>query len=134
MFCLNISDTCDLFRKIFNYFHLTMGTIKWWTRGTLFFFRQWGYNMLCPPHFLFSLRNILVSHQPAPPHFTTKLRPCTWTMYKLKGSDLGGNVSQQTSCGRNLGLSQNKRKKTFRWIFIFFIYTRYPLPLMLNMW
>jgi len=56
------------------------------------------------------------------------------TMYKLKGSDLGGNESQQTSFRRNLGLSQNKRKKTFRWIFMFFIYTRYQPPLMLNMW
>jgi len=35
-------------------------------------FRQWGYSMSCPPHFLFRLRNILVSHQPVPPHFTTK--------------------------------------------------------------
>jgi len=45
------------------------------------------------------------------------------TMYKLKRSDLDGNESHQTSCRRNLGLSQNKRKKTFRWIFIFFLYT-----------
>jgi len=45
------------------------------------------------------------------------------TMYKLKGSDLGGNGSQQTSCRRNLGLSQNKRKKTFRRIFIFYLHT-----------
>jgi len=29
-----------------------------------------------PPHVLFRFRNILSSHQPVPPHFTTKLRPC----------------------------------------------------------
>jgi len=29
------------------------------------------------PHFLFRFRNILVSHQPVPPHFTIKLHPRT---------------------------------------------------------
>jgi len=45
------------------------------TRGTRpHFFRQWHIICHVPHIFLFRFGNILVSHQPAPSHFTTKLR------------------------------------------------------------
>ena len=47
------------------------------------FFRQWGYNMPFPLHFLFRFCNILVSHHPVPPHFTTKFRPCVHLCVQL---------------------------------------------------
>jgi len=43
------------------------------------FFRQWGYNMSCPPHFLFTFHNILVSQQPVPLTFYNKIASMTAT-------------------------------------------------------
>ena len=50
----------------------SMGAIRWGTCPP-HFFRQWGYNMPCSPHFLFRFFNILVSHQPVPLTFYNKI-------------------------------------------------------------
>jgi len=51
-----------------------MGAIRRGTRGMRppYFFRQWGYNMLSPPHF-FRFSNMLVSHQTVPLTFCNKI-------------------------------------------------------------
>jgi len=42
-------------------------------RAPTHFFKKWGYNMPCPPHFIFRFHNILVSHQAVPLTFYNKI-------------------------------------------------------------
>jgi len=59
---------------------VTMGAIRWGTRGTTppTFSDTWDIICHVPLHLLFRFCNILVSHQPVSLHFTTKLRPLLW--------------------------------------------------------
>jgi len=62
-----------------------MGAIRWGTRGMRPSTFSDSGDIIChvPPHFLFRCRNILVSHQPAPPLFYNKIAPMHGMLHEL---------------------------------------------------